>query len=145
MGFLQWLAGQNDEGEGSESALSNRTQASLEKKDGSVDASVVNQMFRDSIHNSGGDGDAQRDCSVALSEELFDMRPKRVYEETGGKPYDRKTLPPKVQAAWLAGEVVATEAIEQSDIYNPDQEAINLQLAETTRVAGRSVRRWLPW
>jgi hypothetical protein len=145
MGFLQWLAGQSEEGEGGESALSNRTQASLDRKENSVDGAVVNQMFRDSIHNRGGDGVAQKDCSVTLSKELFDMSPNQVYEAAGGEAYKRKTLPPKVQAAWMAGEVIATEAIEQSDIYNPDQEAINLQLIETTRVAGKSVRRWLPW
>jgi hypothetical protein len=143
MGFLQWLGGQSEGDD--EGALSNKTQSSLEKKGGSVDAAVVNQIFRDSIHSKGGDGTAQKDCSVALSEQLFDMNPKQVYEETGGKAYDRKTLPPKVQAAWMAGEVVATGAIEQSDVYSTDQDEINTQLTETARVAGKATRKWLPW
>lgn len=102
-------------------------------------------MFRDSIHNQGGDAQGQVKCSTALSKELFDMNPKQVYEETGGKAYDRKTLPPRVQAAWMAGEVMVTGAIEQSDVYSTDQDAINTQLIETTRASGKATRKWLPW
>lgn len=144
MGFLQWFTERSDEDE-NEIVLSKRTQDSLEKKGNSVDAAVVNQMLRDSIHQKGGSSDAQRNCSVAVSEELFDMPPKEVYKTTGGKAYDRSTLPPEVQAAWMGAEVVATHTITQTDIYSSEQGEIDYTLEQTARVSVKGFRRWLKW
>jgi len=85
------------------------------------------------------------DCSVVISQELFDLPPKQVYEVTGGKAYDRSTLPPEIQAAWMAGEVIATHGIQSEQIYYTAPDKVDNQLKESARAHGKATRKWLKW
>lgn len=83
MGFLKWIKGQ----EGDPACSSIDTER--------LTGATINVHFRAEIQDKGGDGDCQRDASVALSQQLFDgLSPNEVYTENhdiNGKRYTEET------------------------------------------------------
>ncbi|MCA1990889.1 MAG: hypothetical protein LDL41_02415 [Coleofasciculus sp. S288] len=110
-----------------------------------VDGAVVNRDFREAIHQKGGDGQCQVDSSVAMSQELFDMNPRQLYQQTGGKPYDRSTLPKEAQKAFIVGETVATHDLNTKEIKGVSQQEVNGEITDTVRGSAKKVRNLLPW
>ena len=148
MGFLQWLAGNQEEPEEQQSLdLGNgfNSNPQLPVRSERVDGAVVNKDFRQAIERKGGDGQCQTDSSVAMSQELFDMNPRQLYHRTGGKAYDRSTLPKEAQKALIAGETIATHDVNGKEIEGHSQREVNIEITDTVRESGRKARGLFPW
>jgi hypothetical protein len=146
---LQWLADNQKEPEEQqlelnlENAYNSNQQLPVKRE--RVDGAVVNRDFREAIHHKGGDGQCQADSSVAMSQELFDMNPRQLYQQTRGKPYDRSTLPKEAQKAFIVGETVATHELNIKEIKGISQQDVNVEITDTVRGSAKKVRKLLPW
>ena len=145
MGFLQWLKSNSEEPEEEQLSLLEGDQSSKIASRRRVDGAIVNQDFRKAIQDKGGDSQAQVDSSVAMSQELFDMNPRQLYHETGGKPYNRSTLPKEAQKAYIVGEIAATHDLNEKEIEARSQRRVNAEITDTVRESGKKARRLFPW
>ena len=110
-----------------------------------VDGAIVFRRFTSSIQASGGDQTCYRDSVVAETEELFDCSVTELYESTGGKINNRRTLPQYAQEAYMANESFAAHRLNATDFEPGDQDDINQQIVDVVRNQSRQTRRWLPW
>lgn len=149
MGFLQWLGDNQKEPEEQQLELdlgnNNNFNQKLPIKRERVDGAVVNRDFREAIYRKGGDEQCQVDSSVAMSQELFDVNPRQLYQQTGGKPYDRSTLPKEAQKALIVGETVATHELNAKIIDGVSQPQVNVEITDTVRDSAKKVRKLFPW
>lgn len=114
MGFLQWLAGNQEEPEASQMELFGGSQALAPHE--RVDGATVRKDLTNTIQGKGGSLKAHRDATIAMSKELFDMKPNELYDATGGKRNDRSTLPKEAQKAFIVGETVANHDLKAKNI-----------------------------
>lgn len=110
-----------------------------------VDGAIVNRDYRKAIQDKGGDKQGQIDSSNALSQEIFDVTPGQLYRSTGGKAYNRSTLPKEAQKAFIVGETIATHDLQGKEITGTSQREVNLEIADTVRESGKKVRKLFPW
>lgn len=147
MGFLQWLAGNQEEPEKEQLSLDlngHNPNSNLQRRE-RVDGAIVNKDYRRAIQNKGGDEQCQVDSSVEISKELFDMSPAQLYRETGGKPYDRSTLPKEAQKALIVGETVAAHDLNGREVQGVSQREINREITGTVKESGKKARKLFPW
>ncbi|MCP2728439.1 hypothetical protein [Limnofasciculus baicalensis] len=109
-----------------------------------VDGAIVRQDFNKAIEDKGGDKEAHAKSTVALTEELFDCKPKTLYQETRAKQGDRSTLPKEVQKAYIVGEIVATHELNAKEITG-NQEERNQEIVDSVRDSGQKARQLFPW
>jgi hypothetical protein len=147
MGFLQWLVSNQEEPEEEQLSLDlngHNPNSNLQRRE-RVDGSVVNKDYRKAIQNKGGDEQCQVDSSVQMSKELFDMSPAQLYQRTGGRPYDRSTLPKDAQKALIVGETVAAHDLNGKEVQGVSQREINCEITDTVKESGKKARKLFPW
>ncbi|MBD2093236.1 hypothetical protein H6F67_25665 [Microcoleus sp. FACHB-1515] len=147
MGFLQWWVNNQEEPEEQQLSLDlngHSSDAEIERHE-RVDGAVVNKDFRKAIEHQGGDDRAQIDSATAMSNELFDVSPAQLYRATGGRAFDRSTLPKDAQKAFIVGETIATYDLNGQEIQDTSQREINNKITDTVRESGKKAREFFPW
>lgn len=147
MGFLQWWANNQEEPQEQQLSLDlngHSPDAEIQRPE-RVDGAVVNKDFRQAIAHQGGDDRAQIDSSIVMSNELFDVSPAQLYRATGGRAFDRSTLPKDAQKAFIVGETIATYDLNDNQIQGTSRREINNEITETVRASGKQARKLFPW
>jgi hypothetical protein len=111
------------------------------------DGASVRRRFSQSIQANGGDSDAQRDATIAETEELFGCSPKDLYRGTGGKQPNRSTLPAPVQEAYMVNEVLSANELDRMEgtLGGDSQAEVNAKIVGVVREQSRQTRRFFPW
>lgn len=109
-----------------------------------VDGATVRKDLTNTIQGKGGSLKAHRDATIAMSEELFDMKPNELYDATGGKRNDRSTLPKEAQKAFIVGETVANHDLKAKNISG-NQAQRDQQITNSVRDSGKKARGLFPW
>jgi len=109
-----------------------------------VDGAITNKDLNKTIQSKGGIGKVYQESTDALSEALFDVESRTLYEATGGTPGKRNTLPKEAQKAFIAGEIRADHDLRGKEIQGGAQQR-NEQIVDSVRESGKQTRRWLPW
>lgn len=79
-----------------------------------------------------------------MTQELFDMGSRGLYETTGGKLNDRSTLPKAAQKAITATEIRAGCELESKDIQGSQRQK-DQQIVASVKASSKANRQWLPW
>lgn len=148
MGFLDFWKNEkhNIEESASQLDLSGQSQelTPLRKR---VTGAIVFKRFTQSIKDNGGDEQVYPEAINAETIELFDCDVKDLYEQTGGKPGYRDTLPQPAQEAYMVNESLSANELERhiGTIGGDSQEEVNDQIKAVVREQSKQTRRWLPW
>lgn len=142
MGFLKWLADNPEESEESQLTLFGNSQPLTKQQ--RLDSAIVNRDFNQVIEQKGGSDRAYPKAANAMTQELFDMNARDLYEATDGKLNDRSTLPKSAQKAFTATEIRAGYELEAKDIQGSQRQK-DQQIVESVRQSSKANRKWLPW
>lgn len=148
MDFFNWWKNEKGEFEESASQLDVLGQSQeLVPPRKRIDSAVVLRRFTKSIKDNGGDQSAYRDSIIAETRELFDCEVDELYEQTGGKPGRRDTLPQPAQEAYMVNESLSANELERmhGTIGGESQDEVNDQIKAVVREQAKQTRKWLPW
>ncbi|WP_204102068.1 MULTISPECIES: hypothetical protein [Spirulina sp. CCY15215] len=68
---------------------------------------MVRKHYTDTIKVMGGDRDAHRDATEALTQEVMGCKSSEPYRQTNARKSRRDELPDVAQEALMTGEIVA--------------------------------------
>ena len=148
MGFLDFWKNEkhNIEESASQLDLSGQSQE-LTPPRKRVTGAIVFRRFTQSIKDNGGDEQVYPEVINQETLELFDCDVKDLYEQTGGKPGYRDTLPQPAQEAYMVNESLSANELERlhGTIGGESQEEVNNQIKAVVREQSKQTRKWLPW
>ena len=148
MGFLNYWKNEkhNIEESASQLDLSGQSQE-LTPPRKRVDGAIVFRRFTKSIKDNGGDEQVYPEAINTETIELFDCDVKDLYEQTGGKPGYRDTLPQPAQEAYMVNESLSANELERhiGTLGGESQEEVNNQIKAVVRQQSKQTRKWLPW
>ncbi len=148
MDFFNWWENEKAEYEESASQLDVLGQSQeLVPPRKRIDSAVVLRRFTKTIKDNGGDQAAYRDSIIAETRELFDCEVDELYQQTGGKPGRRDTLPQPAQEAYMVNESLSANELERhiGTIGGESQEEVNARIVGVVREQSKQTRKWLPW
>ena len=148
MGFLDFWKNEKDRLEPSDSQLDLLGNSlELEPQRKRFSGAIAFRRFTDTIKANGGDETCDIDAIVTETQELFDCGVNELYEETGGKPNRRDTLPHEVQQAYTVNESLSAYELERMEgtIGGENQTEVNNKINAVVREQSKQTRKWLPW
>ena len=98
----------------------------------------------DTIKAKGGDRDAHRDATEALTQEVMGCKSSELYQQTNARKSRRDELPDVAQEALMTGEIVANHDLKAKEVQGGQDER-NQQIVDAAAESGKKVRKLFPW
>ena len=104
-----------------------------------VDGATVNRALQSEIKQRGGTKKTHEVVNARVTRNMLGCTPSELYEETGGVPNDRRSLPAEAQEALMTGDVAARHEIVNSDAQG------HSAIIEASDRGSKKARKLFPW